>query len=314
MRILFSGASSFTGLWFVQALCAQGHEVVASFTRRPQSYALGTVAASRVARVAGLCDCVYDIRFGDSTFINLLKSGPPFDVLCHHGAAVGNYRDPDFDIFGAVNNNTQGIAKVLDVLADRGCGAIVLTGSVFERGEGAGSKEQLSVSPYGESKAITSDLFRFYAAQTGIQLKKFVIPNPFGPFEEPRFTAYLMRQWMARKTAHVRTPAYVRDNIHVGLLAAAYREFVTSSSSDAPYLHFGPSGYVQTQAEFAKRFATQMRERLSLACRLGFSEQTDFAEPRVRINVHPVDARALSFNEVEAWDAVARYYVELCSK
>ena len=56
-------------------------------------------------------------------------------------------------------------------------------------------------------------------------LGKFVIPNPLGPFEEPRFCAYLIRQWQAGEAAEVRTPAYVRDNIHVDLLAAAYAAF-----------------------------------------------------------------------------------------
>ena len=31
MKILFTGASSFTGFWFARALAAAGHEVVATF-------------------------------------------------------------------------------------------------------------------------------------------------------------------------------------------------------------------------------------------------------------------------------------------
>jgi hypothetical protein len=27
----------------------------------------------------------------------------------------------------------------------------------------------------------------------GFTFQKFVVPNPFGPYEEPRFTAYLMK-------------------------------------------------------------------------------------------------------------------------
>ena len=310
MRILFTGASSFTGLWFIQALRAQDHEVVATFTRPPAIYENGTIASLRTARVADLCECVYDVSFGDSNFVALLENGQKFDVLCHHGAVVEDYRRPDFDVLGAVRKNTQGVVKVLEVLAKRGGRAVVLTGSVFEKGEGAGSEVQLSVSPYGASKAMTSDLFRFYASRVGIQLRKFVIANPFGPFEEPRFTAYLMRQWLAGEPATVRTPAYVRDNIHVGLLAAAYTGFVTSPTSGDPYLHFGPSGYVQTQGDFAERVSRQMRNRIGRACDLEFDTQTDFPEPRVRINIHPVNAHALGFSEEEAWDRIAEYYVE----
>ena len=40
-----------------------------------------------------------------------------------------------------------------------------------------------------------------------------MIPNPFGPYEEPRFMAYLMKTWLKGEVARVQTPRYVRDNI-----------------------------------------------------------------------------------------------------
>ena len=55
---------------------------------------------------------------------------------------------------------------------------------------------------------MTASAAQFYAEREGA-LEKFVIPNPFGPYEEPRFTAYLMRTWLAGETAHVQTPRYV---------------------------------------------------------------------------------------------------------
>ena len=39
-----------------------------------------------------------------------------------------------------------------------------------------------------------------------IPLGKFVIPNPFGPFEEARFVAYMMRAFLRRETATIGTP------------------------------------------------------------------------------------------------------------
>jgi nucleoside-diphosphate-sugar epimerase len=38
MKILFTGASSFTGFWFVRELARAGHEVVATFRKRPEAY------------------------------------------------------------------------------------------------------------------------------------------------------------------------------------------------------------------------------------------------------------------------------------
>ncbi len=152
-----------------------------------------------------------------------------FDVLCHHGAEVGDYRSPDFDPYQAAAANLHRLPEVLRALKDRGCGRLVLTGSVFEANEGAGSTPLRAFSPYGLSKTLTAAAAAFYTDREGFTFEKFVIPNPFGPYEEPRFTAYLMKTWLAGETARVQTPRYVRDNIHVSLLAKAYAAFVGAS-------------------------------------------------------------------------------------
>jgi hypothetical protein len=38
----------------------------------------------------------------------------------------------------------------------------------------------------------------FYAEQKALPFEKYAIPNPFGQYEEPRFTAYLMKPAFAR--------------------------------------------------------------------------------------------------------------------
>ena len=70
---------------------------------------------------------------------------------------------------------------------------------------------------------------------------KFVIPHPFGPLEQPRLGAYLARTWAADGVAEIKTPAYIRDNIHVGLLAACYKRFVEETG--------GGAGGAQAQSE-----------------------------------------------------------------
>ena len=106
---------------------------------------------------------------------------------------------------------------------------MLLSGSVFEGGEGAGSQGLPDFSPYGLSKSLTAQMFRYYCGTSGLSLGKFVIPNPFGPYEEPRYTAYLMKNWLAGGTPSCSSPAYVRDNIHVSLLAKAYARFAAES-------------------------------------------------------------------------------------
>ena len=100
------------------------------------------------------------------------------------------------------------------------------------RGErGAGSKPLRAFNAYGLSKGLTAAAAESYADRERFTFEKFVIPNPFGPYEEPRFTSYLMKTWLAGETARVQTPRYVRDNIHVSLLAKAYAAFVGANPS-----------------------------------------------------------------------------------
>jgi UDP-glucose 4-epimerase len=129
------------------------------------------------------------------------------------------------------------------------------------RGFGGGSAE--GVSLYGSSKTLTAQTFRFWCDRLDVPLAKFVIPNPFGPSEEPRFTHYLMATWDKGGVAGVKTPAYVRDNIHVSLLALAYADFVARTPA-AAVEKLGPSGYVESQGAFAFRFAREMESRMQL--------------------------------------------------
>src|SRR5262249_3745265 len=193
-------------------------------------------------------------------FLALAKT--PFDVLCHHGAEVADYRSPDFDPYRAAAANLYRLPEVLRALNDRGCGRLVLTGSVFEANEGAGSTPLRAFSPYGLSKTLTATAGQFYADREGFTFEKFVIPNPFGPHEEPRFPAYLMRTWLAGETARVQTPRYVRDNIHVSLLAKAYSDFVGASPPLGAARWLNPSGYVESQGAFAERVRRETAVRL----------------------------------------------------
>jgi nucleoside-diphosphate-sugar epimerase len=307
MRILFTGASSFTGLWFVRALAEAGHEVVATLRRRPEEYP-EELRRRRVMLAAQQCRTVAGVKFGEEAFLRLIADEGPWDMLCHHAAEVTDHRSPGFDVQAALQNNTLGLPAVLETLYAGGCRRIALTGSVFEQDEGAGSEGRPAFSPYGLSKGLTAQVFRFYTARQRMHLGKFVIPNPFGPYEEPRFTAYLMKCWRADERATVRTPAYVRDNIHISLLAAAYAAFVGELPATPGESRLGPSGYVESQGAFAERVAGEMRARLNWACALELGRQTEFSEPRVRLNTDAVDGAALGWDERRAWDQFAEYY------
>ena len=185
---------------------------------------------------------------------------------------------------------------------------MVLTGSVFEQDEGAGESPLVAFSPYSLSKALTAAVVSHRCREFGLPYAKFVIPNPFGPCEEPRFCAYLIRTWRKGGIARVNTPSYIRDNIHVSLLAAAYAKFIDETAAGAGRGRLNPSGYVDTQGAFAERFAAAMRPRLGLHCRLEFALQTDFSEPLMRVNTNSAARYVGDWDETAAWDAAAEGY------
>jgi UDP-glucose 4-epimerase len=312
VRVLFTGGSSFTGFWFVRELAAAGHRVTATFRKEAQAYP-DDVRRRRAALAIEVCRPVYEVSFGDQAFLELARGGG-WDLLAHHAADVTNYRSPDFDTVAAVRSNTRNLPAVLEALAAGGCRRVLLTGSVFENGEGAGSQGLPDFSPYGLSKALTAQVFRYHCARAGMSLGKFVIPNPFGPYEEPRYTAYLIKSWLAGATPSCSSPSYVRDNIHVSLLAKVYAAFAQGLPEAAGFTRINPSGYAESQGAFTRRLAEEMRPRLGLLCPVELKTQVDFPEPRVRINTDIPDVQALGWSESAAWDEMARYYRELSGK
>jgi UDP-glucose 4-epimerase len=202
------------------------------------------------------------------------------------------------------------VMTILKALQQKGCNKIVLTGSVFEQDEGTGSGTTRAFSPYGLSKGLTYQIFRYYAEILQIKLGKFVIPNPFGPYEEPRFTSYLVNSWKEGKIPLVTTPCYVRDNIHVDLLAKGYALFVGKLKNESGQEFLRPSGYPENQGAFTQRFAHEMGKRLSYPCPYELQDQRDFSEPLIRINTDLLISHEHDWCEKKAWDRLATYYLE----
>ena len=305
MRILLTGASSFSGFWFARELAAAGHEVVA-VCRGDGVY--DGMRATRVALLRDVCELRFGCAFGGDGFLELVRGGSGFDALCHHGAEVGDYRSADFDPYRAAALNLHRGAEVMRALNEKGCARLVLTGSVFEQNEGAGSSPLRAFSPYGLSKGLTAAAAEYYAWREGFTFGKFVISNPFGPYEEPRFTSYLMRAWRNGEAARVQTPRYVRDNIPVSLLARAYAAFIDTHPPLAAGRRVSPSFYPESQGAFAERVRREAASRLGLACLLELGEQREFPEPQVRINTDLQDPAALGWNEATAWDEFVEFY------
>jgi nucleoside-diphosphate-sugar epimerase len=305
VRILLTGGSSFTGLWFARSLVAAGHTVVAPLKGSFGGYS--GLRGERVTELKRIAEVVEDCPFGSASFVDLASTGS-WDLLCQHAARTGDYRNPAFDVAGAIAENTHNLVDVIRAMSTRGLRGVVLTGSIFEQDEGAGETPLRAFSPYGLSKGLTWEFYRYLSQTMGFPLGKFVIPNPFGPFEEPRFCNYLIQSWFKGEIPTIRTPLYVRDNIHIDLLAAAYASFVNKLPIQKGVIRLNPSFYVESQGAFAARFATEMAPRLGIACPVASLLQSEFGEPMVRINTDRVDGAALGWSEAAAWEAEAEFY------
>ncbi len=318
MKVLITGGSSFTGYWFIRELAARGYSVTAVLRGNKESYT--DLRKTRVDQIGQLAEIVWNCSFGDARFMELLEK--KYDVVCHHGAQVENYKSPDFDIAAAIQGNTLNARLVMDKMKALGS-RLVVTGSVFEANEGLGDPPLVAFSPYGLSKTGSWEVFRYWAWKLSLPVTKFIIPNPFGPFEEPRFCNYLVQTWKKGEVPVVGTPDYIRDNIHVDLLARHYAVAVEGSARDSEILpagngegvikKYGPSGYIESQGAFAIRFTKEMAKRLSLTCDVRLGKQISFDEPLMRTNDRlsfgtGLPERIAGWEEEKAWDELAAYY------
>jgi nucleoside-diphosphate-sugar epimerase len=247
--------------------------------------------------------------FGSEALLADIRSSGGIDVLAHHAAHITGYRDPGFDPVDALARNTTGAAATLEAARAAGAQLVVLTGSVFEAGEGGGD-EPGAVTPYGLSKTLTSAAFDYWARAAGLRFGRFIIPSPYGALEERRFGWHLFRTWFAGGTATVRTPLYVRDHLAAPRLAQAYAEYVTQALGSGTWTAAcRPSGWIAPQGEFAQRTAAEAGRRLGLECRVELAEQTVLEEPLVRVNDQPDWAK--DWDEAAFWDGYVAWYADL---
>ncbi len=301
MKIVFTGATSFTGMWFVKKLAEKKHLVTSLIQRKKEAYE--GLRLERLRQVEKVSNCLFDAPFGSENFLKALQDIPSIDIFCHHAADVTNYKSPDFDPAKALSSNMNNIRKVLEVLSLKGCKQVILTGSVFEPGEGAGSDQLRAVSPYGLSKGLTSLAFEYYVPLYKMRFRKFVIPNPFGPYEEVRFTTFLAQNWLKGAKPPVTQPSYVRDNIPVTLLADAYTDFL---ENHLPQMN--PSYRPEMQGDFVKRFRDNLKPFLNKPCDFEIKEQIDFSEPIERINTDSV--LNIPFDEKAFYEQLSDFYLK----
>jgi UDP-glucose 4-epimerase len=301
MKILLTGATSLSGYWIHQTLCQKGHSVTSTFTRSGFDDYQTDKSFLRTQKLRSNCNSVFKAAFGSDGFCKLISENK-FDVICLHGAHIPNYKSPDFDVQNCVQVNLANANKVFEILKNSKT-QILYTGTVFEPNEGDFGKPTVAVSPYGTAKALIGEKIKSYCHSQNLKFKKFLIPNPFGPFEDKKYTWYLMDQWMQNKPADVKFPDYIRDNIFVQTLALAYEHFL---SSDLQY--FRPSQFALSQGQFTKLLAGEVRARTGLACEVNILKQTEYSEPLSRLNSDKTDFLLSQFSLSTGWDQFVEFY------
>jgi len=281
-----------------------GLRVVAPLRGSRESYV--GMRGARVARLQACADVLFDSPFGGPNFLDLIES-ESFEILAHHAADVYDYNKWSFDPLRALQRNTMNAAEVFARAVTRGCRAVVITGTVFEANAG-GDPDGLAANPYGLSKSLTTDTLRHFAAWAGLRFGRFIVANPFGPLEERRFCWYLFKTWLSGGVPIVQTPSYVRDNVPVSMMAAAYAAYVQAMIGEPPpQPDCRPSGYVMSQGAFAQLMAAEVSKRLGMTLTVSIANQTEFSEPYIRVN----DQRCFIDSEIaQFWDGYVQYYCD----
>lgn len=191
MRVLVTGAAGFIGSHLVDRLVAEGEDVIG--VDNLSSGALANLSEARASRLGKFTFQRVDVT--STALGELIKRVRP-EVIFHLAAQVDvrkSVKDPLTDaminIFGTLN--------VLHASAEHGVRKVVFTssgGCIY----GEPGPERLPVteeqvftpeaqpeSPYGVSKKVVYDYFRYFKSVKGVDFTALALSNVFGPRQEP---------------------------------------------------------------------------------------------------------------------------------
>lgn len=286
LSCLITGATSFSGTWFTKTMLDAGIECIA-VSRNTESQS--TIVQSRLNWVRKYYP---DFKL---TTLKEMHGIPSVDVVCFHGTATFDYRNPQFDIDLAV----QSTLEISTIIHSKFKNALyVHTGTFSEPNESIGNNT-LSFNPYSTSKNI---IYNEHKALIGEdQLFKYVMPNPFGPLENHKFTGYLIQQWAVGKKPLIKSPNYVRDNVPIDLLSAHYVQTLINYTKGLGARTAWPSKYIESNLAFAKRYANHFNELTGYPTPIDAVLHHEFEEPRIRINKDYCEDTVKGWSEIDSW-------------
>jgi UDP-glucose 4-epimerase len=307
MKILFTGSSSFTGYHFIENLIKNGHDVIITFSRGKKYYLKeDNNRSKRVKTLLEKYDCNFNIDFSKKSSLKFIKKIKNIDIFCHHFADTKDYKSNIFNMYSALENNTNLVEELIISLKKRGLKDYIYTGSYFEPKDDF-DEDYSSFSPYGLSKNLTGKVIRHYCYYHNIRYKKFIIPNPFGELEdENRLPTIIAKAWQKNIDFEIKHPKYIRDNIPINLLAKSYVNFLEKRN----IYYFSPSFYRLSNEHFVKIFSFEMRKRTNLSCSYYLSN-AKYEEPMKKVNQEKIKLYQFKLSKKIIWDNLINYYLKV---
>jgi UDP-glucose 4-epimerase len=304
MKLLFLGASSFTGYHFVKKISETNqYKIYCTLTKNLNQY-----DSIRLRRIKSLNKkknifFIRNIKFGDKKFMHLIKKNS-FNILCMHHAETLNYNDDKkFNFKKSIKKNVKNINNVFQILNKKT--RIMISNTIFQEIK---SKNYTPVNNYGKSKSITYEKIKEVCAKFNLKYKSIFITNPWGIYEEKKLNYYLIKNWLQNKEAVVNYPKYVRDNIHIDKLTKNYIKMIFSKSKKINYF---PSGYCSLNEEFINALKKKFEKYFHKKVYIRYNYNLKHTQPMIRINSKNLRKKILIKENLNSY---FKYYKKLINK
>lgn len=256
------------------------------------------IVSKRLLGIEESISWLENVSHGSEEMVKSLSQAKAETFIIHAHPMEG-FKSQEYDLGAVIHQMTHNLHNEIKSFVNAGGQRVIYSGSVFEPNTQLATAPNVAASKYGISKAVVWESLRRECEFFGVSLSRVTIPNPFGVGEIGRFGNYLTGEWRIGTTPVVKTPDYIRDNIHVRELATRYADFVIENSFENQNLR--PSGYIESQLAFAQRMAFEFSVRSGKTLLVDSETQIDFFEPLVLIND---GSKSTSFAEKESefWD------------
>ena len=277
MKLLFLGASSFTGYHFVNRISNNGkYKIYCTLTKNLNQYK--SIRLNRIKLLKNKKNIFFinKIKFGDKKFISLL-SKIKFNIICFHHASTKNYNnDSKFNLNKSIRENTTNIRKVFCKIDKKT--TIIVSNTIFQK---INEKKYKAVNKYGVSKSIAYDKIKTLCEEFDLKLKSVFITNPWGILEEKKLNYYLIKNWLKDKKTFISYPNYIRDNIYIDKLSKYYSKILGSNSKKINYF---PSGYCSTNKVFIEGFKIKFEKFFNKKVKIEYAKKAKYNQPISRVN------------------------------